>query len=62
MMPNVTDVAYRRQYQLYAGKPCLDENAGQCRHCLEHRLAAIGERVNYGARGDSAHFFARNKS
>ena len=59
MMPNVTDVAYRRQYQLYAGKPCLDENAGQCRHCLEHRLAAIGEQVNYGARGDSAHFRAR---
>ena len=59
MMPNVTDAAYRRRYQLYAGKPCLDENAQQCRGCLERRLAAIGERVNYGARGDSLHFKAR---
>lgn len=59
MMPNITDVKYRRNYQLYAGKPCLDENASLCRGCLERRLAAIGERVNYGSRGDSPHFFAR---
>lgn len=59
IMPNVTDVAYRRRYQLYAGKPCLDENAEMCRGCLERRLAAIGEKVNYGQKGDSAHFFAR---
>ena len=62
MMPNVTDTAYRRRYQLYAGKPCLDENAQQCRGCLERRLAAIGERINYGARGDSAHFAARTRA
>ena len=62
MMPNVTDTAYRRRYQLYAGKPCLDENAQQCRGCLERGLAAIGERINYGARGDSAHFAARTRA
>lgn len=59
MMPNVTDVVYRRQYQLYAGKPCLDENAQTSREHLERQLAAIGERINYGERGDSAHFAAR---
>ena len=59
MMPNITDTKYRRRYQLYAGKPCLDENAALCRGCLERRLAAIGETVNYGARGDSPHYFAR---
>ena len=59
MMPNVTDVKYRRNYQLYAGKPCLDENADHCRHYLERRLAAIGERIDYGRRGDSVHFWAR---
>ena len=59
MMPNVTDTGYRSKYQLYAGKPCLDENASLCRGCLERRLAAIGEKVNYGQRGDSPHFFAR---
>ena len=56
IMPNVTDTRYRRKYQLYRGKPCLDENASQCRSCLERRLASIGESVNYGERGDSLHF------
>ena len=59
MMPNVTDVKWRKDYALYEGKPCTDENAAMCRGCLERRLAAIGETVNYGKRGDSAHFFAR---
>lgn len=61
MMPNLTDVKYRRGYQLYAGKPCLDETAQMCRRCLERRIATIGERINYGERGDSAHYFARMK-
>ena len=59
MMPNVTDVGYRRSYQLYAGKPCLDENALACRGCLERRLALLGEKINYGQRGDSPHFHRR---
>ncbi len=59
MMPNVTDAAYRPDYQLYAGKPCLDENAACCRGCLERRIASIGESVNWNARGDSPHWRAR---
>ncbi len=59
MMPNITDTKYRRSYQLYDGKPCLDENALMCRGCLERRLALLGESVGYGRRGDSPHFLAR---
>ena len=59
IMPNVTDVRYRRAYQLYANKPCLDENAGLCRACLDRRLAAIGEHILYDQFGDSRHFAAR---
>ena len=59
LMPNVTDVAYRRAYQLYENKPCLDENAGLCRACLDRRLAAVGEEILYGQLGDSRHFAAR---
>ena len=59
MMPNITDTKYRRSYQLYAGKPCLDENALACRGCLERRLALLGEKINYGQRGDSPHFHRR---
>ena len=57
--PNVTDVKYRAQYKLYAGKPCLDENASLCRGCLQRRIESIGETVLWGVSGDSAHFFAR---
>jgi len=56
MMPNVTDNQYRADYQLYAGKPCLDENAAICRTCLERRIAAIGEEVMWNERGDSPHW------
>lgn len=61
LMPNVTGTEYRRKYQLYAGKPCLDENAGLCRNCLDRRIAAIGERILYGERGDSRRYFERCK-
>ena len=61
IMPNITDTKYRRSYQLYAGKPCLDENAGMCKGCLERRLAAIGETIDYGHRGDSLHYRRRTR-
>ena len=59
IMPNVTDVSYRSDYQLYAGKPCLNENSTLCRGCLERRIAAIGETINWNARGDSPHWRKR---
>lgn len=59
VMPNVTDTEYRRSYQLYENKPCLDENSEQCRYCLARRLEKIGETVNWNQRGDSPHYTAR---
>ena len=59
IMPNVTESKYRRGYRLYADKPCLDENAALCRHCLDRRLAAVGEEILYGVRGDSRHYGLR---
>lgn len=56
IMPNMTDTRYRRAYQLYDGKPCLGENADLCRHCLDRRLEAIGEKILYNERGDSKRF------
>ena len=53
IMPNVTETRYRADYQLYEGKPCLDENSGLCRGCLERRIAAIGETILWNQRGDS---------
>lgn len=55
IMPNITDTQYRKGYQLYDGKPCLDENAVMCVSCLENRIRSIGEEIGYGAWGDSPH-------
>ena len=59
LMPNLTPTRYRSLYQLYDGKPCLDENATMCRDCLAARITAIGEEVGYNALGDAPHFFHR---
>lgn len=56
IMPNVTDVEYRSNYQLYDNKPCLDENAAKCRTCLTWRIRTIGESISWGQRGDSPHW------
>jgi biotin synthase len=60
IMPNLTDPKYRAAYQLYDGKPCLDESATQCRGCLQARIASLGETIGFGKRGDSKRFLERN--
>lgn len=57
IMPNVTDTAYRKNYQLYTGKPNLDENSEDARASLTESLAAIGENILWDQRGDSPHYF-----
>jgi biotin synthase len=59
IMPNITDTKYRGSYQLYDGKPCLDENASLCQGCLDRRITGIGETVGLGKWGDSPHFEKR---
>ncbi len=56
IMPNVTPTAHRRDYTLYADKPCLDENSDVCRGCLERRIASIGEEIALGTRADPLHW------
>ena len=59
IMPNVTETRYRADYQLYTGKPCLNENSTLCQGCLERRVAAIGETILWNKRGDSPHWGKR---
>ncbi len=47
-MPNVTPQRYRVHYQLYANKPCVDEDSGQCSQCVRGRVVRIGRRVGSG--------------
>jgi biotin synthase len=61
IMPNLTDTKYRSSYQLYDNKPCLNENAGMCRGCLEMRIKSIGEEIGYNQWGDSPKFKEEKK-
>ncbi|MFV0375678.1 MAG: [FeFe] hydrogenase H-cluster radical SAM maturase HydE [Mangrovibacterium sp.] len=60
IMPNLTPTAFRKDYQLYEDKPCLDEDADQCRSCLEARIELAGSEIGYGKWGDSEHFKKRS--
>ena len=59
IMPNVGDVSRRRDYQLYNGKPSLDENSEEIRKKLTESLAAIGETPRFDGHGDPLHYFRR---
>jgi biotin synthase len=59
IMPNLTPVKYRKEYQLYEDKPCLDEDKELCRNCLEARIEMSGCEIGYDEWGDSKHFYHR---
>jgi biotin synthase len=61
VMPQVTPQRVRRDYQLYEGKPCLDENAQECRACLHGRIRSLGREPASGEWGDPKHFAARQR-
>lgn len=61
IMPNVGDVSHRKDYQLYNGKPSLDENSNFIRQKLTESLAAIGETPRFNGTGDPLHYFKRTK-
>jgi len=47
-MPNATPGALRKNYQLYPGKPCIDEDASDCALCVKARLHALGRPLATG--------------
>ena len=59
VMPNVTDLGFRRDYRLYEDKPCLDEDPGECALCLAGRVASVGESIAWGEPGTPPHFLRR---
>jgi len=62
IMPNLTATKYRKEYQLYEDKPCLDEDADLCRNCLEARIEISGCEIGYDEWGDSKHFAHKTKN
>jgi len=53
IMPNITPVQYKKNYDLYEGKPCLNDEPSDCGSCIEKRIEMAGCEVAYGDWGDS---------
>jgi len=53
VMPNLSPVKNRKQYDLYDNKICTGEEAAECRGCLERRVSSTGYRL-VAERGDAA--------
>ena len=51
IMPNLSPVAVRKQYELYDNKICTGEESAECRGCLENRMKSIGYEISL-SRGD----------
>ena len=62
IMPQTTPVDVRRDYLLYEGKPCIDEDAAHCRTCLEMRIRSVGREVAVDDWGDSKKALRKSKS
>lgn len=46
VMTNVTTEEYKKKYEIYPGKICLNEDASHCRNCIEGKIASIGRRIS----------------
>lgn len=51
VMPNLSPVKNRKQYDLYDNKICTGEEAAECRGCLERRINSVGYEI-VSERGD----------
>jgi biotin synthase len=62
IMPQMSPTDVRADYQLYPGKPCLDEGAKECQSCLNMRIEFAGRKIGLYAWGDSKHAVKRQTS
>jgi biotin synthase len=53
-MPNLTPSPYRRMYEIYPDKACVDEDAQQCDTCLRGRIRRLGRVPGAGPGGRGA--------
>jgi biotin synthase len=54
VMPNLTPVKYRRLYEIYPAKVCIDESATDCNQCLRGQIHSIGRFAGQGPGGRCA--------
>ena len=55
VMPNVTEGEYRRLYELYPGKICVNDTPLHCRTCIGLKIQSIGRTIGQGWGGHGTH-------
>lgn len=60
LMPNIGPVDFKKDYEMYPGKICLDEDGLRCIGCLAVRVASIGKELSFG-RGDAPSHHLRGR-
>jgi len=50
-MPNLTPLKYRKLYEIYPAKACIDETGSICNGCLTARIQMIGRHIGQGPGG-----------
>ena len=51
VMPNVTEGEYRRLYELYPGKICVNDTPAHCCSCIGLKIRSIGRTIGQGRGG-----------
>lgn len=49
VMPNITPNMFRRLYEIYPNKICLDDSPAHCRNCIGGIISSLGRTVAEGA-------------
>jgi len=48
VMPNLTPIQYRKFYEIYPAKVCINETSDDCRFCIQGRIFSIGREAGKG--------------
>ncbi len=46
IMPNMTDTIYRKKYEIYPGKICINDSPNMCVNCIKSKIESINRKVS----------------
>ena len=54
VMPNITEGDYRKKYEIYPDKICINDSPAHCRSCITGKITSIGRTISqdYGFRAN----------
>ena len=46
VMPNATEGDFRKKYEIYPGKICINDSPAKCRGCIQSKIESIGRTIS----------------